>query len=115
MSIMDIITRRGIFGHPAGRTTLDSLLGFLTLLVLIPPMVSAVLLLANSFLQFLTSIVATALPWLGLVALVAVAGAVLAACGLARPRTHYLDEPAALSPIPPVVRPPGLPRRRQDY
>jgi hypothetical protein len=105
---------QSLLGRSAGRFSLDALLGFLAFLILVPPIVSAGVYLANSLLQFLTSIVAIAVPWLGLIVLIAVGGACLAAIIASLPHPHRQDLPIGLPLPPPVQRPPGLPQRRHD-
>ncbi len=93
----------------SGRSLLEAIIGFLVIVALVPPIVSGVLYTLASFLGL-------AIPWLGVIALVAVAGACVAAVVASLPQARPADEPPAVpTPLPPAQRPPGIPRRRRDY
>jgi hypothetical protein len=111
---MNTAAKRTRLQCKAGRSSLDTLFGFFVFLVLVPPIVSAAVHLANSLMQLMTSIVAIAIPWLGGIVLVAVGGACLAAIIASLPHPHRQDLPIGLPLPPPVQRPPGFPQRRHD-
>lgn len=97
-----------------GRSALDAILGFFAFLLVLPPLVSAAVMLGHSAIGMLASVLATAIPWLGIVVLVAVAGACCAAILASRPDPYHADGSFNLPPPPPIQRPPGGSSRHYD-
>jgi len=108
--------KNSVLAESFGRSLVEALVGLFTALLLLPPIVAAVVHLATTLEHLVLSVLAIAIPWLGLVALVAVLGACLAA--ILAGRTHTLPTagpPTLPPPVPPTPRPVGSRDQRYDH